>query len=143
MRVLGERLKSKSYERRLRQLTQYDAILFTDAGRRAVIHLRGRGGWYSRPEPEVVPEFVEVLSQLPAVGLAVWRDERSQVQVRSSSGSAFVERKIEAETALYRLTIDDTDPLGYTDDSTLREYVAAGWHDSRTYRPEGRNHSGR
>ncbi|MCH8052859.1 MAG: alkaline phosphatase family protein [Planctomycetes bacterium] len=133
LRVLGKRLKSKSYERRLRQLTQYDAILFTDAGRRAVIHLRGRGGWYSRPEQDVVPEFVEALSQSPAIGLTVWRDERSQVQARSHSGSAFIERKIEADTTLYRLKIDGTDPLGYSTDPTLREYVAAGWHDSRSW----------
>jgi len=133
LRVRGKRLKSKSYEQRLRQLKQYDAILFTEAGRRALIHLPGRGGWYSRPEPEAVLEFVETLSQLPAIGLTVWRDERSQVQVRSASGSAFIQRKIEAETILYRLTIDGTDPLGYTDDLTLREYVAAGWHDSRTW----------
>ena len=133
LRVLGKRLKSKSYERRLERLTQFDAILFTDAGRRAVIHLRGRGGWYSRPEPAFVPEFAEALSQLPAVGLAVWRDPRAHVQIRSSSGCAFVERKIEAETALYRLTIEGTDPLGYTDDPTLRVHVVAGWHDSRTW----------
>ncbi len=133
MRVRGKRLKSKSYDQRLKKLAQYDAILFTDAGRRALIHLRGRGGWYSRPEPEVVLEFVEALSQLPAIGLTVWRDERSQVQARSHSGSAFIERKIEADTTLYRLKIDGTDPLGYSTDPTLREFVAAGWHDSRTW----------
>ncbi|MCH8965135.1 MAG: alkaline phosphatase family protein, partial [Planctomycetes bacterium] len=133
LRVRGKRLKSKSYDQRLKQLTQYDAILFTDAGRRALIHLRGRGGWYSRPEPEAVLEFVEAVSQLPAIGLTVWRDERSQVQVRSRSGTAFIERKIEAETTLYRLTIDGTDPLEYTADPTLREYIAAGWHDSRSW----------
>ena len=133
MRVRGKRLKSKSYDQRLKKLAQYDAILFTDAGRRALIHLRGRGGWYSRPEPEVVLEFVEALSQLPAIGLTVWRDERSQVQARSHSGSAFIERKIEALTTLYRLKIDGTDPLGYSTDPTLREFVAAGWHDSRTW----------
>ena len=133
LRILGKRLKSKSYDQRLKRLTQFDAILFTDAGRRAVIHLHGRGGWYSRPEGEVVTEFVEALSKLPAVGLTVWRDERAQVQIRSRSGSAFIQRKIEAEKTFYRLMIDGTDPLGYTDHSTLREYVTAGWHDSRTW----------
>ena len=133
LRVRGKRLKSKSYERRLRQLNKYDAILFTDAGRRALIHLSGRGGWYSRPEPETVLDLAEAFSQLPAIGLTTWCDEHSKVQVRSPTGAALVERKIEAETALYRLTIDGTDPLGYTADPTLREYVAAGWHDSRSW----------
>ncbi len=133
MRVCGKRLKSKSYDQRLKKLAQYDAILFTDAGRRALIHLRGRGGWYSRPEPETVLDLAEAFSQLPAIGLTTWRDEHSKVQVRSPTGAALVERKIEAETTLYRLAIDGTDPLGYTADPTLREYVAAGWHDSRSW----------
>ncbi|MCZ6653410.1 MAG: alkaline phosphatase family protein [Planctomycetota bacterium] len=133
MRVWGKRLKSKSYDQRLKKLAQYDAILFTDAGRRALIHLRGRGGWYSRPEPKTVLDLAEAFSQLPAIGLTTWRDEHSKVQVRSHSGSAFIERKIEAHTTLYRLKIDGTDPLGYSTDPTLREFVAAGWHDSRTW----------
>ncbi|MEE9211762.1 MAG: alkaline phosphatase family protein [Phycisphaeraceae bacterium] len=133
LKVRTECLKSKSYDQRQRQLNQNDVILFTDGGRRAVIHLRGRGGWYSQPDQAEVDELIDQLVQIPAVELVVCRGQPHQVRMRTRDLSAAAERKVEGSTAFYRLRLFEGNWLGYLEKPIPESGLVSPWHDSRDW----------
>lgn len=133
LEVHTDRLKSGSRDARQRQLARSDVIMFTDAGRRAAIHLRGSGGWYSKPAPSLVDAMVSELVDLPAVELVVRRGKSGDVLIRSRRGAAIVQRKVEGSVTFYRLQNEYGDALSYRTWSPLSSFLDGSWHDSRAW----------
>ena len=136
MRVRSTPLDVDSYDRRLARLAGYDAVAGVDAGRVAMIHLRGTGGWARRPEAAEVRAWVEQspsLTDLPAVELVAIRDGADAVTVLSRHGRARIERRPAAGGSEYRVAGQEGDPLGYGPYPSARALVERGWHDSRAW----------
>lgn len=127
-------------------LNRYDAVLITGAARCAMIHLRGDAGWDHPPPPDLVDAVVgwpldanrpTGIVHRPHVRLACTRSGEAAVRVVSRNGAARIERRVSAGQKQYRVILDNSepaaDPLGYSADPALAEFIAAGWHDSRAW----------
>ena len=132
-------IDTNNYPPRYELMDGYDAVASVNAGRVATIHLRGRRGWFRRPDPQEVLEWMTAspaVHELPAVELAVARAGPDRVRVLSRQGTAIMERKREGGQKLYRVAECEGDPLGYHDEPGLAAFVAAGWHGSREWLAE-------
>jgi len=134
---------------RARRLERFDAVLVRGADRSAVIHLRAPHGWSQPPTPAQVEAFVRgprpasvPLWEAPGVDLVCYQSGPDRVRVESRVGRVTVEVRRANGKKLYRLDPAEgiarasglpPDPLGYLSDSELAAFVAAGWHDSRTW----------
>jgi hypothetical protein len=136
MKVRREPLGIPDYDGRLAALSHYDAFGTVDAGRVAMVHLRGTGGWSCRPGPAEVQAWLKSgppIEQLAAVQVVLTRDGSDRVQVLSRDGTAVVERRRDGQAARYRIAEYAGDPLEYLADPGLAAFVRAGWHDSREW----------
>ncbi len=136
VRIRRRAIEAAAYVGRWDLMSGYDAVGGVDAGRVAMVHLRGRRGWPYRPDPREVLDFIEVqppLHELPAVQMVLLRDGRDRVRIVSRNGTAVVERRTEKSDKEYRLAEYEGDPLEYLGDETLAAFVRAGWHASRDW----------
>lgn len=129
---------------RRRVLAAYDTVLTTEASRRAVVHLRGEGGW-EEPAPQAVidrlagwpPGAAEGLAQLPQVLVVCTRAGADAVRVWGKDGAVRVERREAAGRWEYRMVAIEAvtagDVLGYRHDPALAAFIDAGWHDSQAW----------
>jgi hypothetical protein len=127
------RLDGGSYDQRLRKLKSVDAVLMVDAGRRGVIHLKGRGGWLSQAPQEEVQFLLPRLALHPAIDLTASRDGPGRIKVISKKGLAVIQRSVEGSVALYELTLKRGDPFGYTKTADMKRFIEGRWHDSRSW----------
>ncbi len=136
LKVLNQPLKGSGYATRFDAIQQYDAVATVDAGRVAMVHLRGRQNWTQRPAPQDVRTWAHLdpaVHELPAVQMVACRDGDNRAAAWSREGSLAVERRIDAGRKLYRLAGYEGDPLAYLRDPDLAKFVSAGWHDSREW----------
>lgn len=136
VRIRRHSIEARAYVDRWERMSNYDAVGGVDAGRVAMVHLRGRRGWPYRPDPREVLDFIKAqppLHELPAVQMVLLRDGRDRVRIVSRNGTAVVERRIEKSEKQYRLAEYEGDPLEYLGDETLAAFVRAGWHASRDW----------
>lgn len=136
LRVRTSTLGDGDYARRFDLLQGYDAVASVDAGRVAMVHLRGQRGWLHQPAPDEVFTWAHlepVVHDLPAVGLVAARGGDDTVRAWSRDGSLKVQRRLENGGMLYRLVEYTGDPLGYLRSAELAQFVRAGWHDSRAW----------
>jgi hypothetical protein len=56
-----------------------------------------------------------------------------RAKVISRQGSAVIERRVNGQTEVFRITELRGDPIGYRQDARVAAFVAAGWHDSRQW----------
>lgn len=134
--VLSKPLDAGQFVDRFEALQSYDAVATVDAGRVAMIHLRGRHGWMQRPGPGEVRNWAHLepaIHALPAVQMVAARGQDGRVQAWSRDGSLTVERRVEAGRKLYRIAEQNGDPLGYLANAELNLFVRAGWHDSQAW----------
>ncbi len=132
LRVWNGRLRAGSRRGRLQALRHADAIVINEAGRRAVLHLRG-DDWTVGPRSDVIRQVIGDLIVQPAVALAATRGGPDTVLVFARSGCCRIERRRAASGKAYRLLNELGDALGYLADPDLRRFVADGWHDSRAW----------
>lgn len=126
-------------------LTRYDAVLINGAYRRAVLHLRGPGGWHELATREQVEAALHgtggapPLYEPPAVAVVCIRGGPDAVEVYGRGGAAAVERRVVDGRKEYRVA-----PLaarGAADPAALlhlttpeqRAFVDSGWHGSREW----------
>jgi hypothetical protein len=124
------------YQKRLAIMAGYDSFGAIDAGRVAMIHLRGSRGWESCPEPGEVLDWLNQepqVARLAAVQMTLLRAGRDRVRAVSREGSAVIERSEAGGALRYRIAESEGDPLGYQRDAKLTEFVKAGWHTSREW----------
>ena len=129
-------LDDGDYAAHLATLNKYDALLVVGADRMAAIHLRGRKGWGSTPDPDEVASFIEAqprLAELPATDCVLARLDADRVRLWSSRGTAIAERTRDVDQVRYRLRAESGDPLGYARPADLAAFVEAGWHTSREW----------
>lgn len=154
LKVLTSPLDQSDYADRLETLQKYDAVATVDAGRVAMIHLRGTN-WTRRPGFEGVRAWAmsePAIHDLPAVEMVASRGGPERAMVWSHAGSFMVERRTEgprqpadaknrqqsasvqeASRKYYRVLEYEGDPLALKSAPTLREFVQAGWHESREW----------
>jgi len=146
MRVRTAMINHRDPIERAEELEDYDAIVVDSGYRRCAIHLPGPDGWRSSPTVEQITSVVDRrsctgsirpipgLRDLKGVALVAYRDG-ADVQVRSASGSAVVQREGDGAAARYRLVVDggQGDPLRLTDAPELKSFVDSGWHSSRDW----------
>lgn len=136
LRVRSAAIGREHYVDRYRLMESYDAVASVDAGRVAMIHLRGVRDWNERPGPEEVLNWVRSapsVLDLPAVGWLFTRAGRDRVRVMSREGSAIIERFSRYVELHYRLTEVQGDPLGYRKVPELTDFLAADGHPSRAW----------
>lgn len=135
LKVLNSPLEEPTYAGRLETLAKYDAVATVDAGRVAMIHLRGTS-WTHRPGPEGVRAWAvaePAIHELPAVEMVACRGGLNRAMVWSRNGSFCVERRMEPGGKSYRLTEYSGDALDLRSDTKLRSFAEAGWHESREW----------
>ncbi|MBI4581150.1 MAG: alkaline phosphatase family protein [Planctomycetes bacterium] len=146
MKVLNSPLREADYAGRYEAMQHYDAIATVDAGRVAMVHLRGRG-WVHRPEPGEVRAWAKTppaVHELPAVEMVASRAGPNRAAVWSRTGSLVVERRVQDERCLYRLAQYVGDPLLIKGEPRLSRFAGLsgadsgvgserGWHDSREW----------
>lgn len=136
MRVRSKAIDLEFYEDRHRLMESYDAVASVDAGRVAMIHLRGGKGWHERPGPEETMNWIRsrpsVLDQ-PAVGWLFTRAGPDRARLLTRDGSVIVERFIREGESHYRMTEVEGDPLGYGKVPELKDFLAADGHPSRAW----------
>ncbi len=136
MRVRSKAIDLEFYEDRYQLMESYDAVANVDAGRAAMIHLRGEQGWHKRPGPEEVLRWIHsepsILDQ-PAVGWLFTRAGPNRARVLTRDGSVIVERFQREGELYYRMTDMKGDPLGYKKVPQLADFLAADGHPSRAW----------
>lgn len=137
VKVLNRPLTEADYVGRLETLQAYDAIATVDAGRVAMVHLRGES-WPRKPGHEGVRAWATAepaVHDLPAVEMVAARAGLDRAAVWSREGSFVVERKAEDDRKLYRVLNYRGDPLRLGDDRAraLAAMVRDGWHASREW----------
>jgi hypothetical protein len=136
LRMREQPVTDSDYRKRLAIMDRYDSFGFVDAGREAVVHLRGSHGWGSPVEPGEVLEWLKkepAVYKRPAVQVALARGGPDRVCVFSEKGTAVLERKYEGGAVQYRIAECTGDPLGYLGSPELAAFVNAGWHGSREW----------
>lgn len=143
MKVLNSPLRGTSYTDRFANLSKYDAVATVDAGRVAMVHLRGRAGWAHKPGPDEVMAWAmagPAVHELPAVEMVACRDGKDRARVWSRRGSLTVEREVENSRKRYRIADYTGDPLVLREDPKLAEFAGimtgesdGRWHDSRAW----------
>jgi len=134
--VLNSPLDKPDYAGRFAAMQKYDAAATVDAGRVAMIHLRGRAGWTHRPDGEEAYHWAHMepaIHELPAAGMVAARGGPDRVVVWSRKGMLEVERKVEDGRKLYRAGAPEGAPLACSDTPNLARFAAAGWHESREW----------
>jgi arylsulfatase A-like enzyme len=129
-------VQQPSYVDRLALMDGYDAAATVNAGRLAIIHLRGERGWPHRPEPDEVLAWLDTppsVRELPAVGLIAIRAGEDGIQVLSREGLAMVERRKDGTSLQYRIARYEGDPLGYRADPSAAAWLDGSWHASRDW----------
>ncbi len=135
MRVRNMPLDEADYADRFEKLQGYDAVATVDAGRVAMVHLRG-DRWLRRPDANSVRAWATqepAVHELPAVEMVAARSERGGATVWSRRGSFSVERRIDASLPSYRVVAYAGDPLALESTPALARFVEAGWHASREW----------
>ncbi|HPD30160.1 MAG TPA: alkaline phosphatase family protein [Phycisphaerae bacterium] len=133
VRIRRRSIEATAYVDRWEQMLNYDAVGGVDAGRVAMVHLRGRRGWGHRPAPQEVLDFANAqppLYELPAIQMVFLRDGPNRVRALSKNGTLAVERRLAGNEKQYRLSVYEGDPLEYLGEASLAEFVRAGWHSS-------------
>lgn len=136
VRIRRQAIEAGGYGERQDLMAGYDAVGGVDAGRVAMVHLRGRRGWAYRPEPQEVLDFATArppLHELPAVQVVLLRDGAQRVRVLSKTGTAIIERRLADGGKRYRLAECQGDPLQYLTDPSLAAFVRSGWHTSQEW----------
>ncbi|MGQ9650150.1 MAG: alkaline phosphatase family protein [Phycisphaerae bacterium] len=136
VRIWRHSIKATAYVDRWERMSNYDAVGGVDAGRVAMVHLRGRRGWAHRPAPQEVLDFVTArprLYELPAIQMVLLRDGPNRIRALSKKGTLTVERQLAGDDKLYRLSEYQGDPLDYLGEADLADFVRAGWHSSRDW----------
>ncbi len=136
VRIRRQAITADNYGDRQNLMAGYDAAGAVDAGRVAMLHLRGRRGWPYRPEPQEVLDFATArppLHELSCVQVVLLRDGVDRVRVLSKAGTAVVERRSENGQKQYRLAEYQGDPLEYLGDASLAAFVRSGWHTSHEW----------
>jgi len=136
LRVRTTPLNEVAFADRFETLQDDDAVASVDAGRVAMIHLRGQRGWLHRPEPPEVITWARLdpaLHDVPAVGLVAARGDDDTVRAWSRQGSLTVQRRIRNSRKEYRIIEYEGDPLGYLQSPELAAFIRAGWHESREW----------
>lgn len=137
LRVRTRTLDDTNFLNRFGTIQRYDAVASVDAGRVAMVHLRGQRGWLRRPDPEEVYTWAHLqpaVHELPAVRMVAARGPHDTVRAWSREGSLTIERRIHEGQRLYRVADYTGDPLGYLDVAELAQIVRAGsWRDSRAW----------
>lgn len=126
-------IDAAKYEKRFKLMQRYDAVANVDAGRVAMVHLRGARGWPYRPAPAEVLACIDsapAVLELPAVELALTRAGPDRVRVLSRNGTALIERTRGGRTKQYRIAEYQGDPLEYLADPEVASFVEPGWHSS-------------
>jgi len=144
-RVRTECCQSGGKAGRCRVLAQYDTVLIVGASRRAVIHLRGPGGWDDPASAALIERMVggplapdePGIVTFPQVRIACTRAGENAVRVVSRDAAARVERRTVNGERQFRIVpvnpaISD-DAFGYRHDAALAAFVDAGWHDSQAW----------
>jgi len=130
----GKRVR---YHRRAEYCRGYDAVLTTGGERRAMLYLRGLGGWHEGPKAEQVRAAASLLARQTAVCLVAHK-EGETVVVANARGRAQLQRQGQASQPLnekryrYRL-IDGQDPLGYSDFLRGSGLLDDNYHDGRAW----------
>lgn len=158
LRIYQDHLALEAYVDRHDVLKRYDAVLVSEADRKAAIHLRGPEGWSSpatqacvrrvlnghTPSGERPPSQATGprLYERPAVAAACIRDGADRVLVMTRQGCFAVERHRAQGRRVYRLLParaeaagcdPASNPLGYRASPELAAFVDAGWHGSRAW----------
>lgn len=136
VRLRRRSIEAAKYRDRWELMSHYDAVGGVDAGRVAMIHLRGRRGWAHKPEPQEVFDFVNAepaICELPAVEAVLLRAGESRVRFMTKTGVAIIERQCLDGAKQYRVMEYEGDPLGYLDDPASAAMVRSGWHGSREW----------
>lgn len=137
MKVRTTPIDEPEYFKRYKIMQGYDAVANVDAGRVAMVHLRGPMDWSERPRPVAVEAWLRtrpaVLDQ-PAVGAALYRLGRNRVVALTRQGRAVIERRTADEgIKTYRVAEYEGDPLGYRANPHVMAMIEAGWHASREW----------
>jgi arylsulfatase A-like enzyme len=136
LKVLNRPLEDSGYAARYEAIQAYDAVASVDAGRVAMIHLRGRNGWARRPDGEEARAWATAapaIHDLEAVEMVAARAGADRASVWSRHGSVTIERRVESGRRLYRVAEASGDPLALRGSPALEEFARAGWHDSRDW----------
>jgi arylsulfatase A-like enzyme len=136
LRIRSKFLRRRSFDSRARKLCEYDVVGGLDSDRTVMFHLKGSGGWETRPRPGEVEQFITgepSMLDIPGVFIALMPLDPNSIQVLSHGGRALVERQSTDGHAAYRLVNLSGDPLGYMTDPRLANFVEAGWHGSREW----------
>lgn len=125
------------YDDRWNLMQRYDGVANVDAGRVAMLHLKGERGWAHRPSVGEVMAWLNAepaVLDLPAIEMVVVRDGTDRVRALSRRGAARIERRRdESGVASCRVAEYAGDPLGYREDPDVMALVESGWHGSRTW----------
>lgn len=120
-----------------RGFERYAVVAVNGGSRRYELHLRGAEGWSMRPGfdrcREVLAGGERPLALERPVLVGACRRGADEVWVYGRSGEAVVCRRVHDRREEYRYDLKVGDPLGYTSEPGLSEFVAAGWHSSREW----------
>lgn len=155
------RFQDGKREDRKRHFDAYDTVASWRDGRFATVHFKGAGGWEEPPDFEevdaIVGRFCAANANLPpptaghdpgaadasrtappliAPGgvelVAYLRSEREAALIGARGTARVLERRAPSGPE-YAYVPDTADLFGYTHASPLAEFVAAGFHDSRSW----------
>ncbi len=140
LKVTDRPFENEWFEQRFRHFSRFDAVVINGGNRRAVIHLRGLGGWSEPPAREAVQNLLQAdpttgrpgLIDHPGVELVARPieddgDERV-IELLSRTGRSQVQRRWHEGTKLYRFERLEGDALGDWTNEALEQVIADGWH---------------
>ncbi|MHC4441656.1 MAG: alkaline phosphatase family protein [Planctomycetota bacterium] len=129
-------IEAQRYADRYRLLESYDAVATVDAGRVAMVYLKGKRGWPHRPQPKEVFDWITAapaVYQLPEVGMVFASGGDNHVRLFSRNGEAVIERKDASAAARYRIAEYAGDPLRYRQMTNSKKYLSGDWYTSRQW----------
>ncbi|UCD29814.1 MAG: alkaline phosphatase family protein, partial [Planctomycetota bacterium] len=136
LKVWTEMIAAEEYTDRYKLIESYDAVASIDAGRAAMIHMKGKQGWPYRPGPKEVLDWINSppsILDLPEVGIVFIRDGRDRVRMISRQGNAVFERKQMEGNTQYRIVEYTGDSLGYRSEPRLEPFLGGEWYSSRQW----------
>jgi hypothetical protein len=136
LKVRTASVKANDYADRCRLLASYDVLTTVEAGRLAMVHLKGKRGWAFRPGPKEVFDWITTspaIHELPCVGMVFARAGDNRVALFSHNGRAVIERKGDGAGVKYRVAKYVGDPLGYKALPEVKTLVGGNWYSSRDW----------
>jgi len=126
------------------RIDRCDAVVASSGSRWCALYLRAGGDWGSTfflpgaeaRDPELARWLDDPGGRLldhPAVEVSAGRHGPEAVWVRTRRGVSLIHRERRGNERFYRYEPSPADALGYLEDKAMRQFVAAGAHDSRAW----------